>query len=98
MTFAVVFRRVAQTEFDQAALWYEEQRLGLGTEFVVEIDRSIRSAAEHPERYPIMHRDLRCVRVRRFPYSVFYRIEQRRVVVLALIHARRDPAVWQQRA
>jgi plasmid stabilization system protein ParE len=98
MTFAVVFQRVAQTEFDRAALWYEEQRLGLGTEFVVEIDRAIRSAAEHPERYPVMHRDLRCVRVRRFPYSVFYRIERPRVVVLALIHARRDPAVWQQRA
>jgi len=42
--------------------------------------------------------DVRCVRVRRFPYSVFFRAESRRIVVLAVFHARRDPSVWQQRA
>src|SRR5947207_14707702 len=31
MTRAVVLRRAAQREFDDAALWYEERRRGLGT-------------------------------------------------------------------
>ena len=30
---------IAQTEFEEAALWYENQRPGLGLEFVAEIDR-----------------------------------------------------------
>jgi len=97
MTLAVVFRHAARREFDEAALWYEERRRGLGIQFVSEIDHAIDLAAENPERFPVMHRDVRCVRVRRFPYSVFFRAESRRIVVLAVFHARRDPSVWQQR-
>ena len=98
MTLAVVFRHAARHEFDEAALWYEERRRGLGVQFVSEIDHAIDLATENPERFPVMHRDVRCVRVRRFPYSVFFRAESRRIVVLAVFHARRDPSVWKQRA
>ncbi len=98
MTLAVVFRRATRREFEEAALWYEERRPGLGVQFVSEINHAINLAAENPERFPVMHRDVRCVRVRRFPYSVFFRAESRRIVVLAVFHARRDPSVWKQRA
>lgn len=97
MTPAVVFRHAARHEFEEAALWYEERRPGLGLEFAGEINRAISLMAGNPERFPIMHRDVRCVRARRFPYSVFFRIESRRIVVLAVFHARRDPSVWKQR-
>ena len=97
MTLAVVFRRASRREFDEAALWYEERRPGLGFEFAEEINRAVYLAAENPERFPIMHRDIRCVRARRFPYSVFFRVESRRIVMLAVFHARRDPSMWKQR-
>ena len=98
MTLAVVFRHAARHEFNEAALWYQERRPGLGLEFAGEINRAVYLAADNPERFPVMHRDVRCVRVRRFPYSVFFRTESRRIVVLAVFHARRDPSVWKQRA
>lgn len=97
MTLAVVFRRAARHELDDAALWYEARRAGLGVEFVSEINRAVCLLAENPERFPIMHRDVRCVRARCFPYSVFFRADPRRIVVLSVFHARRDPGVWQQR-
>ena len=50
------------------------------------------------KRFPIMHREIRCARARRFPYSVFFRAEAQRIVVLAVFHARRDPSVWHDRA
>ena len=98
MTLPVVLRRAARGEFDDAALWYEERRVGLGGEFTAEIDRAVGLAPDEPNRFPIMHRDIRCVRARRFPYSIFFRIEITRIVVLAMFHIRRDPAVWQRRA
>jgi len=30
---------IAQTEFEEAAGWYESQRDGLGSEFIAEVDR-----------------------------------------------------------
>ena len=47
--------------------------------------------------FPKMHGEVRCVRVKRFPYSVFFLPEASRIVVLAVFHARRDPLVWQAR-
>jgi len=98
MTLKVVFRRAAQAEFDAAVLWYEERQPGLGSEFAAEIGRAVERAATYPERFPIKHNGVRCVRARRFPYSVFYRVETDRVVVLAVFHARRDPLIWKTRA
>jgi hypothetical protein len=37
MTRRVVFRRAARREFEEAALWYEERRSGLGAEFAAEV-------------------------------------------------------------
>jgi toxin ParE1/3/4 len=98
MTYSVVFRRAAQRELGDSALWYEEQRVGLGGKFRAEIGRAIESVARNPARFPILHRDIRCIRARRFPYSVFFRIEATRVVVLAVFHVRRDPLIWRGRA
>jgi hypothetical protein len=51
-----------------------------------------------PDRYSVKHKEIRCIRARRFPYSIFYTVESRQIVVLAVFHARRDPTVWQARA
>jgi plasmid stabilization system protein ParE len=98
MTLRVVFRRAARAEFDAAALWYEDRQAGLGTQFVSEINRVVDLVSNHPERFPTKHLEIRCAQARRFPYSVFFRPEANRVVVLAVFHARRNPAVWQARA
>jgi len=98
MTLEVVFRPAARAEFDGATLWYEDRQPGLGAQFVVEIDRAVELAARYPDRYPLKHGEIRCIQTRRFPYSVFYVIESGRIVVVAVFHARRDPAVWRARA
>jgi plasmid stabilization system protein ParE len=97
MTLKVVFRPAARAEFDGAALWYEDRKPGLGAQFVSEIERAVELASSHPERFPVKHGEIRCVQARRFPYSVFYRAEEDRIVVLAVFHARRDPAIWRAR-
>ena len=97
MTVSVVFRSAARHEFREAARWYEARQAGLGAQYVAEIDHAIEGAAEHPERYPRMHGEIRCVRVKRFPYSVFFLPEANRIVVLAVFHVRRDPIVWHAR-
>jgi plasmid stabilization system protein ParE len=98
MTLPVVFQRAARRELDEAALWYEDRRAGLGSQFVLEMDHAIELLLENPQRFPVIHHDIRCARARRFPYSVFFRVEARRIVVLAVFHARRDPSMWHDRA
>ena len=54
MTLRVVFRRAAKSEFEDAAVWYDAQRNGLGEEFIAEIEEAVSRAAATPARYPIV--------------------------------------------
>lgn len=92
-----VFRRAARAELMDAAARYESQRPRLGVDFLDEIDRCIELAVERPEAFTLVKPDVRRVTARRFPYNVYFKIEPRRIVVLAIFHTSRDPAVWQIR-
>lgn len=98
MTLRVVFRRAARLEFEEAAVWYDQQRPGLGEEFLREIDEAIKRAADAPLRYPLVSGDIRRSVARRFPYTIFFRVRGSMLIVLAVFHARRNPAIWQRRA
>lgn len=97
MTRPVAFTPAAQAEFIEAAAWYEAKRPGLGDDFIAQIDHCVRRIAEQPARYPIVHNGVRRIVAARFPYSVYFVVEDRGVVVLAVFHGRRDPAIWQRR-
>ena len=98
MTLRLVFRRAARQDLEDAALWYEGRRPGLGGEFQSAVEDVLRLIQADPLMYPRVHRLVRRVRVRRFPYAVYFLAERDRVVVLSVFHARRDPRVWQSRA
>jgi len=43
---------VAELEAAEAALWYDEQRLGLGDECLAELDRCYDAILASPDSYP----------------------------------------------
>lgn len=88
----------ARLEFIEAFDWYEVRAPGLGTAFERETDRQVARIAENPMQFPIIMADIRRARLRRFPYSLFYRISDEAVFVIACFHASRNPQVWQSRA
>ncbi len=91
------FRRAASADVDAAYEWYEEQRPGLGDEFVAAIDAAVASILAFPEAYPVVHRGARRVLLERFPYSLYYRLVGQRVIIVACMHAARDPKAWRSR-
>jgi len=97
MTLRIVFRRAAKSEFEHAALWYDEKRPGLGEEFIREIDEALAKAAAAPQRHPVVFHDIRRAVARRFPFTVYFRVRSDALVVLAVFHGRRDPSIWQRR-
>ena len=77
-----------------AAEWYDDQRAGLGDEFVMEVDAVIRSLAKSPYIHAVRFTDVRCARLKRFrAYAVFYYIWQGEVIVFGVFHGRRDPQI-----
>ena len=54
------FRPAAQADVDAAYKWYEEQRPGLGREFIAAVDAAVGSILAFPESYPVVHRGDAC--------------------------------------
>lgn len=98
MSLPVSFRRAAQEEFNEAAAWYESKRALLGLEFVAEVERCVALASRQPRLYAEIHMDLRRVLTKRFPYGIYFRVEAQRILVVAVLHSSRNPAIWQGRA
>ena len=93
----VVFRRRAREEFDAAGDWYEHERPGLGRQFIEEVDNLLGRLLDTPSLFPVVHRDIRRAVLRRFPYCVYFRVREGRVVILAIMHTARRPDDWQGR-
>jgi plasmid stabilization system protein ParE len=98
MSLSVTFRCAARAEFDAAADWYEQRRDGLGARFTSAVQRVLDQAAVKPERYPKVFQEVRQGVVHGFPFCVYYREENGQLIVLAVFHSSRDPAIWQERA
>jgi plasmid stabilization system protein ParE len=88
----------AAADIEDAHEWYQARRPGLGDEFLQSVTNTLGTILRQPERYPVVHRDLRRALLRRFPYGIFYKIQGDRVMVVACFHAKRDPRRWQSRS
>ena len=97
MRLPIVFRVEAQAEFDLAFDWYEQQRRGLGVEFLTCVTEVLEGIQSFPGAREIVFEDARRAIVPKFPYLVLYKVEPARIVILAVFHSKRDPQIWKDR-
>jgi plasmid stabilization system protein ParE len=94
----VEFLPAARLEFAEAYEWYAARSSRAAQDFVNEIDRQVVRIAKNAEAFPIAVADVRRVRLRRFPYNLYFREADGMCFVVACFHGSRDPRVWQGRA
>jgi len=97
VSLPVVLRAAAQAEFEEAVVWYDGRRAGLGADFAEAVQAVLDVIAAHPERHAFADGDVREALVAGFPYCVYFRVRMGYVVVIAVFDTSRDPAVWQGR-
>ena len=95
--YRLVSEPQADREIEAAFQWYEKERAGLGLEFLEELRSTYYRIVEGPLKYQHLRSGIRRASLRRFPYAVYFAVEQSKIVVLAVLHASRDPAEWQRR-
>ncbi len=86
----------AQRELKEAIEFYEAARIGLGAEFLLEIEAATRLIETHPEAWTALSRRTRRCRTHRFPFGLFYQIRRDEILIVSVMDLRRDPKRWQQ--
>ena len=70
---------------------------GWARRFRQAIDVVIDRMSDNPRQFPVVFKNVRRALLRRFPYSLFFVIEDNALIVIACFHASRDPSHWQKR-
>lgn len=81
-------------DVEQAFVWYEAQRDGLGANFRTELEAAIRRVVENPEVYAEGRHGTRRVLLRKFPYQVVYLLTTTSVVFVGVMHGAQDFDSW----
>ena len=95
----VNFHPAALEELRQARRWYEERSpvSALALALAQEIDRAVLQISEAPARYPPAEYGTRRFLLVRFPFTLFYRVSESEIVVVAVAHQKRRPGYWASR-
>lgn len=91
MPYSVLLKPGAEADTEQAYSWYEEQRLGLGEEFLSELENIYSKLENLPMAYGKLSRIYRRDSLNSFPYIVIFEIRKQDVIIYAVFHTSRKP-------
>ena len=91
MPYSVRYKPAAAAEVANAIAWYAEPEIDQAASFVRELERTEAHLMSRPELYQRVEGDIRRAVLRRFPYALFYVIENDLVIVLACMHQHQRP-------
>lgn len=97
MSLLVIVRPEAEADLTAAKAWYETHRQGLARKFRLRVAEAFERISNMLELHAELYNGVRRSFIQQFPYAVFYRVEENRVVVIAVLHTRRDPKRWKRR-
>lgn len=95
--YSVIVRPEAEEDLKEVFTWYEDNRIGLGYDFLLQVDAGINFLRKNPEIHPIEYKGTRKHIVKRFPYKIIYSVEGEKIIVLAVLHGKRSTAILKKR-
>jgi toxin ParE1/3/4 len=91
MTYDLRFLADTEEDIFNGYAWYEEKATGLGEEFKRTVYSSTAEITRNPQIYPKVEDEIRRCLLRRFPYSIYFIIEENTVIICGFFHCARDP-------
>ncbi len=87
----------AQSEFNNAFLYYKDKHLELGVIFTHKFKTAIDNIEQFPLIYHQVQTNIRRALMDKFPFAIIYQIKGKVIFILALAHTSRKPNYWTNR-
>lgn len=95
--YEIRFHPKVKEDIKEAYNWYEEQQADLGESFLTMVELGLKRIETTPWQYPFFDENIRRVLLSRFPYLIAYRLVEKQVVILAVMHTKRNPEILVKR-
>jgi plasmid stabilization system protein ParE len=84
----------AELELHDGFEYYENQTNGLGKNLINDFRQSLERILNYPEAFTQVQNNIRKCRLKKFPYSIIYALEENLIIILAIAHHHRNPEYW----
>lgn len=93
----IIFHPDVEQEVKASYLWYQKQALGLGGDYLSELESAYQAITELPNTWPKFQFGFRRFLLSKFPFSVIYQHKDSTVFIVAVMHNSRKPGYWHAR-
>jgi plasmid stabilization system protein ParE len=100
MSYTIRFSQLASEDLTEILGWYKEQNVeGLQKQFIEATSNVLKRLENNPQSNAIVHNNVRQALLKKFPYKILYTFDNAivEVLVIAVIHQKRDPKIWKNR-
>ena len=94
MMLNIEISEFAFKEIEESKEYYNLQKDNLGLDFKSDTLSAITNIATNPTLYPIISNNIRRCLLHRFPFSIFYIIKEKTIIILSVAHQHRKPKIW----
>jgi toxin ParE1/3/4 len=91
MKYTIRFVHELEDELIALFQWYQNESDGLGERFLDAFYAQVKNLTDNPKIYQRIYKKFRRVLLYKFPFGVYYTIENDTVVVYGCFHTRQNP-------
>lgn len=95
--FSIELSDEAEFDFDKSYDYYLEDSLRTADVFFKKINQGFNDIQKSPFAFPVAIQDIRKYVVTKFPFVIYYQVEDRIIKVVAIFHTSRKPEIWNER-
>jgi hypothetical protein len=93
----ILLHKLAKNELLESRDYYDKIIFGLGEHFIDEYEASLIKIKANPTMYPKTIIEIRKCNLKKFPFSIYFDINNNIIRVLAVSHQKREPYYWKSR-
>jgi len=91
MTYSLQFLPEVEDDVINNYTWYKAKSRALGEDFLRIFYSSAYDIARSPLLYRKVYKEFRRCLIRRFPYAIYFALDEARIIVFGLFHCARNP-------
>lgn len=97
MIYALDFLPEVENEIIDASQWYENKKEGLGLDFLLSVEAALFSIQRRPLSFQKIFSNVRHAVTKRFPYGIFFVLEEETITVITVFNLNRNPETWKKK-
>jgi plasmid stabilization system protein ParE len=97
MAYKILINNIVLNDVEEAYQWYEEKQAQTGKKFVLELQNVLALIKVAPELFIEIKPKIRRALFQNFPYNLYFKVESEEIVVLGIMHQKRNPSLAKKR-